>query len=67
MATQQAGENSEHRLMLAIFGRRARAKPGKDRHQTDRIDRDKKRDKRQQEFLEIWLHRHAFCTARAHS
>ena len=66
MATQRPGENSENRLMLAIFGRRARAEPGKDRDQPDRIDRDKKRNKREQKFLEIMrLHRHSL-SRRAH-
>ena len=63
----EARENSEHRLMFAIFGRRAGAEPGKDCDQTDWIDRNEKRNKREQKFLEIWLHRHAFCTARARS
>ena len=61
----QPGEDPEHGLMFSILGRSTRPQSREDRDQPDRVDRDKKRDKREQEFIEILLHAHAFRMARA--
>ncbi len=55
------GQDPEHRLMLSIFGRSARPQSREDRNQPDRIDRNKKRDKREKEFFQIRLHATVFA------
>jgi len=49
---QQTGEQAEKRLMFAMFARRLRPKSYENRDQSDRVDRDKHWNKREQKFLD---------------
>ncbi len=49
---------------VPALGHPLAAQPEKNRDEPDRIDRHKKRDKREQEFFEVGLHRVAISIAR---
>ena len=46
--------------MLPVLGRTARPQSDKDGNEPDRIDRDEKRNKGEEKFLEIRVHQDAF-------